>query len=351
MLSTWPRRGLVGVVGEPQHRDHERDVGLDRLDDVARRRPLLGDEREHAVARLGQRREQLERLEGRGQALAVTLVARRPDERVGLAGARAARDRRAAGGLAADRDGVMRSSSVTGGRSWRIAERAPWPPFSPIGSRGRTVEPYPVRDSVAIRRRGVRRVRRRSAPARARGRPARPSRRSRARSSCPVSATRSGWNTCFAFMPGALDGAAQRRLDASGVHGSGTVRERRAATRERLARPLRARGTSRAPRGRRPGSSKNERASGQNSSSVEIFSCVTATASRRPAWPVSASSRAVRSSSAQLAQVAAVHPAQLLLVEHRGRLGDAARARTSRCSSSVVKNVVSSSKPQPSSAR
>ena len=77
--------GALGVVGEPQHGDHQRDVGLDRLDDVAGGGALLGDEREHAVARLGERGEELERLEGGGQALAVTLVARRPDERVGLA--------------------------------------------------------------------------------------------------------------------------------------------------------------------------------------------------------------------------------------------------------------------------
>ena len=94
MLSTWPRLRALGAVGQPQHGDHERDVGLDRLDHVAGRRALLGDEREHAVARLGQRREQLERLEGRRQALAVALVARRADERVRLAGAGGAMRRR-----------------------------------------------------------------------------------------------------------------------------------------------------------------------------------------------------------------------------------------------------------------
>ena len=74
-------------VGEPQHGDHERDVGLDGLDDLAGGGPLLGDQREHAVARLGERREELERLEGGGQALAVALVARGTDERVRLAAA------------------------------------------------------------------------------------------------------------------------------------------------------------------------------------------------------------------------------------------------------------------------
>ena len=85
MLSTGPRARRLDAVGEPQHGDHERDVGLDGLDHVARRGALLGDQGEHAVARLGERREELERLEGGGQALAVTLVAGRTDERVRLA--------------------------------------------------------------------------------------------------------------------------------------------------------------------------------------------------------------------------------------------------------------------------
>ena len=73
----------VEAVGEPHDRDHQGDVGLDRADHVADRGALLGDEREQAVAGLGQRREDLERLEGGGQALAVALVARAADGGVG----------------------------------------------------------------------------------------------------------------------------------------------------------------------------------------------------------------------------------------------------------------------------
>jgi hypothetical protein len=82
--------GRVEAVGEPQDRDHERDVGLDRGHHVGSRRALLGDQREQAVARLGQRGEALERLEGGGEALAVTLVARRADDGVRLRRAHAA---------------------------------------------------------------------------------------------------------------------------------------------------------------------------------------------------------------------------------------------------------------------
>ena len=57
MESTWPRLAPSMLVGEPQDGDHERDVGLDRRDDVARRRAVLGDQRQQAVARLGERRE------------------------------------------------------------------------------------------------------------------------------------------------------------------------------------------------------------------------------------------------------------------------------------------------------
>jgi hypothetical protein len=70
MLSTWPRFGLSALLASRS---------------VAGRRPFLGDEREHAVARLRERRKQLERLECRRQALAVTLVARGTDERIRLA--------------------------------------------------------------------------------------------------------------------------------------------------------------------------------------------------------------------------------------------------------------------------
>ena len=72
----------VEAVGEPHDGDDERDVGLDGAHDVARGGLLLGDEREQAVARLGQRREDLERLEGGGETLAVTLVTGPTDDGV-----------------------------------------------------------------------------------------------------------------------------------------------------------------------------------------------------------------------------------------------------------------------------
>ncbi len=64
----------LDLVGEAQHADGERDVGLDGGDDVAGRDALGRDEAQDAVARLGERGERLERLEGGGQTTAVALV-------------------------------------------------------------------------------------------------------------------------------------------------------------------------------------------------------------------------------------------------------------------------------------
>ena len=72
----------VNTVGEPHHGDDQRHVGLDGAHHVARRGALLGDEGEQAVARLGQRREDLEGLERGGQPLAMTLVAGPTDDGV-----------------------------------------------------------------------------------------------------------------------------------------------------------------------------------------------------------------------------------------------------------------------------
>ena len=82
------------LVGEAQHGDDQRDVGLDGGDDVGGGDVVLGDDREQPVARLGQRGERLQRFEGDRQApaVALVLVARR---RGGSgAGARPARVRR-----------------------------------------------------------------------------------------------------------------------------------------------------------------------------------------------------------------------------------------------------------------
>ena len=78
--------GAVDPVGEPQHGDHQRDVGLDRRHHVADRRAVLGDQGEQPIARLRERREDLEGVEGRGEPLAVALVRRPADDRVRLRG-------------------------------------------------------------------------------------------------------------------------------------------------------------------------------------------------------------------------------------------------------------------------
>ena len=245
MLSTWPRFGLVGVVGEAQHGDHQRDVGLDRADDVAGRRALLGDQREHAVARLGERREDLERLEGGGEALAVTLVARPADERVRLAGPPAAGG--AAGGWRRTWDGVMVFGPDTCGdlEAWRHRVT----PFNPIGILDeRLSRPAAARRSITSAAAPVERT------VDPRQRPSRPSSATVSKipgeTVVPVSATRSGWKTCLALRP-VRSTARAAPLDALGGPRLRHLGQRRAraasASRARLgAEELRA------PPGRRP---------------------------------------------------------------------------------------------------
>ena len=66
--------GPLHLVCQAQHRDRERDIGLDRGHDVGRRHMVLGGDGEQAIARLGERGKGLERFEGRRQAPAVALV-------------------------------------------------------------------------------------------------------------------------------------------------------------------------------------------------------------------------------------------------------------------------------------
>jgi hypothetical protein len=66
--------GSLDLVGEADDGDGERDVGLDGRDDVAHRRLGILEQAQHAVARLDQHRVGLQRLEGRGQTAAMTLV-------------------------------------------------------------------------------------------------------------------------------------------------------------------------------------------------------------------------------------------------------------------------------------
>jgi hypothetical protein len=70
----------VQAVGEAHDGDDEGDVGLDGTHHVTRGGAILGDERQEAVARLGERREDLEGLERRGQALAMSFVTRPADD-------------------------------------------------------------------------------------------------------------------------------------------------------------------------------------------------------------------------------------------------------------------------------
>src|SRR5918995_221286 len=286
--------GAVGVVGQAQHGDDERDVGLDGLDHLAGGGALLGDEREHPVARLGERGEQLQRLERGGEALAVTLVARGPDEGVGLPrrGRRGgARLHRGLGG------GEGRRHELFIGHGWGI-ERDAWTyclrlPSAPIGRHGRTVEHL-------LLSRVVYQLTRRPSSAES----MRASARSRPMSATvskipgeivvPVSATRSGWKIAFALRPERSTASRSAASTVSVPQGSGTRSSASRATVSASAPASGSRNFSRAA-GSSTGSSKKARASGQNSSSVEIFSCVTVTASPRPVRFSSASSRAVRS--------------------------------------------------------
>ena len=89
--------------------------------------------------------------------------------------------------------------------------------------------------------------------------------------------------------------------------------------------------------------------SGQKSASVWSFSALIARRRAEPVAAVEGSSAAVSSVEAELAHVAAVEPAQLLLVELR-RVALDARDVEAATSSSVERIVSSSPAPQPSSA-
>ena len=232
MLSTAPLAHALGVVGQAQDGDHERDVGLDRLDDVAGRRALLGDEGEHAVARLGERGEELERLERRGQALAVTLVARRPDERVRLArtGAAGPTLGRGLGSGEGRRHELFIGhwGAILEDRGQALSIR----PSSPIGIRRGTVErtiPAPV-VYQAPRRSVERGVDPRQGAVAAR--PARRSRRCRARSSCPsarrAAAGTPAWPSCRSARP--RRGAPARRSPGSTAPARPRARSRAAVS-------------------------------------------------------------------------------------------------------------------------
>lgn len=75
----------VDAVGQAHDRDRQGDVGLHRRDDVRRRRALLAQQAEQAIARLRQGGEGLERLERRSQAPSVVPVVA-PQRRAVLGG-------------------------------------------------------------------------------------------------------------------------------------------------------------------------------------------------------------------------------------------------------------------------
>ena len=107
----------LDLVGEAQDGDDERDVALDRGDDLTGRDALGGDEAQEAVARLGERRERLERLEGGGQAPSMALVVAALD--AGGIGVRAS-DRSDVGGSAHE---VVGSRGRGGLGSLRLSAR------------------------------------------------------------------------------------------------------------------------------------------------------------------------------------------------------------------------------------
>jgi hypothetical protein len=76
----------VDLVGEPHHRDRERDVSLDSADDVGSRGIAGFEQPEHKVARLDENGERLECLERRRQppTMALVVVALAGGVRIGV---------------------------------------------------------------------------------------------------------------------------------------------------------------------------------------------------------------------------------------------------------------------------
>ena len=69
-----PAAAVGALVGEPHHGDHERHVGLDRRHHLGDRGLVLAHDAQDALARLGQRRKCLQRLERGRQPPSVALV-------------------------------------------------------------------------------------------------------------------------------------------------------------------------------------------------------------------------------------------------------------------------------------
>ena len=151
----------------------------------------------------------------------------------------------------------------------------------------------------------------------------------------PASATRIGWKTSLRLGAEPLDHAAQRRLDRVSTSNGSSLGERR-----RARRPARARPSSPQPllaRRRVVGRAVEDEARPAARSRPASGSSRCADRDRRragPSRPVNASRRARQLVERQLAQVAAVHPAQLLLVEAR-RVA-LRRARASKRSTSSL---------------
>ena len=269
----------VEAVGEAHDRDHQRDVGLDRADHVAGRGALLGDQREQAVTRLGQRREDLKRLEGSRESLAVALVAGAADDGVRRVDPRGRRPDRRPRAAAVLMRAVMRSREAFW--SHGLCHRSISTDLEGSGQHVDGLQPLSASVDGRLTPRASRRPPARASP---RARAARRSRRYLVRRSYRPERRAAAGRACLGLTLRPLDDSAQRRLDARRVHGSATPPAPPAPAPARLASPRAPRNFSRAS-GRRPARRRGSRASGQNSASVEIFSCEIATASPRPARP------------------------------------------------------------------
>ena len=168
----------------------------------------------------------------------------------------------------------------------------------------------------------------------------------------PVIATRSGWKTCFGLAPCSSTTARSAASIASGSKSSTRAQrlERRLEQRPRLGRH------HLLPRLRVVDGVVEEEAD-QRPDLGQRLRLLLGDLARRAQALAGSGSPAERGDrrrvlvERQLAHEAAVHPAQLLLVEDRRRRSRRARSLKRSTSSSVDSSVVSSSVPQPSSAR
>ena len=344
-------RAAVDAVGEPQRR---RSRARRRTRRRRRRRRSTArscaNSAQHAVARLGQHREGLERLEGGGQPAAVALVVvprrrrrrRRAARTASCAGLAvdggASCDRRVPrAGVREDRSAGARDPlplSAAEPAGLGLCHRQRWTPSALVAALAGIGAP-----SAASMRRSV------SSRPEQRDALEDPGRDGRAGDRNPHRL-----EDLPRLPPARSTTAAQRRLDVSCVERL----ERRAsasrAARERLDAAVGADRLARTPPGRRPARRRGTRPAARSRPASGSSRGRSRRRRAGPSRPVNASSRAVSSLDRQLAQVAAVHVAQLLLVEDRRRLRDALEPKRSRELVASGRTPRSASKPAPSSA-